>query len=185
MSRRYPTPRLPGSWGGPADLGARIHVARDDGDLCVAVEVTDDRHCNTQSGPAIGDGDALQIGIATREGHRTFGVAATADGVRVHQWQPDDTKLLEVLDCAVVRDDAKGATRYELRLDLTYTLSEAQGGKVLLKKTKPVFITADATDQPYSGIAAQQDSQARAASEAAALIRVDVALAISEATAGQ
>jgi len=118
VSRRYPTPRLPESWGGPADLGARIHVARDDGDLCVAVEVTDDRHCNTQSGPAIGDGDALQIGIATREGHRTFGVAATADGVRVHQWQPDDTKLLEVLDCAVVRDDAKGATRYELRLPL-------------------------------------------------------------------
>ena len=72
----------------------------------------------SQSGPAIGDGDALQIGIATKGGHRTLGVAATADGVRVHQWQPDDTKLLEVLDCAVVRDDAKGATRYELRLPL-------------------------------------------------------------------
>jgi LPS-assembly lipoprotein len=75
------------------------------------------------------------------------------------------------------------ASRYELRLDLTYTLTEVQGGKVLLKKTKPVFITADATDQPYAGIAAQQDSQRRAASEAATLIRVDVALAVSEASA--
>lgn len=116
VSRRYPTPRLPESWAGPADLGARIHVARDEGDLCIAVEVTDDRHFNTRNGPAIGDGDAIQIGINAGGGHHTLGVALTSDGVRVHQWQPDDTKLLEMLDCAVVRDDAGRATRYELRL---------------------------------------------------------------------
>ena len=116
VSRRYPTPRLPASWGGPADLGARIHVARDEGDLCIGVEVTDDRHFNTRSGSAIGNGDALQIGLDTAEGHRSFGVALTGDGVRVHQWQPDDTKLLDSIDCAVVRDDADAVTRYELRL---------------------------------------------------------------------
>ena len=69
-------------------------------------------------------------------------------------------------------------TRYELRLDVTYTLTEVPGGREILKRTKPVFVSADATDQPYAGIAAQQDSEQRAASEAADLIKTDVALAL-------
>ena len=118
VSRRFPTPRLPDCWGGPADLGARIHVAREGADLCVAVEVTDDRHFNDRSGAAITDGDSVQIGISTRDGHRSFGLARTAAGVVFHQWQPSDESLLKAVDCAVARDDAKAVTRYELRLPL-------------------------------------------------------------------
>lgn len=84
-----------------------------------------------------------------------------ADRRRARGLQPDDTP-----------------TRYELRLDVTYTLTEAPSGREILKKTKPLFITSDATDQPYAGIAAQQDAEQRAASEAAELIKTDVALAL-------
>jgi LPS-assembly lipoprotein len=70
-------------------------------------------------------------------------------------------------------------TRYELRLDVTYVLTELPGGKVLLTRTRPVFISADAVVQPYASIAAQEDSEQRAASEAAQAIRTDVALTLS------
>ncbi len=71
------------------------------------------------------------------------------------------------------------ATRYELRLDVSYTLTEINGGKVLLKKTRPVFVSDNQTQEPYANIAAQQDSQLRAATEAAQMIKTDVALAVS------
>ncbi len=70
-------------------------------------------------------------------------------------------------------------TRYELRLDVGYTLTEIDGGKVLLKATRPVFISADAVVQPYASIAAQNDSEERAATEAAQIVRTDVALALA------
>jgi LPS-assembly lipoprotein len=69
-------------------------------------------------------------------------------------------------------------TRYEQRLDVTYTLTRLPGGEVVLKQTKPVFVTADASYEPYAGIVAQQDSEARAAGETAEMIRTDVALAL-------
>ncbi len=116
VSRRFPTPRLPNCWGGPADLGARIFIAKDGNDLCFAVEVTDDRHFNNRTGTDIAEGDSLQIGISTQDGHRSFGLAKTADGVVFHQWQAAEESLLKLVDCAVTRDDAKAVTRYELRL---------------------------------------------------------------------
>ncbi len=70
-------------------------------------------------------------------------------------------------------------TRYELHLDVTYTLAEAEGGKVILKKMRPVFVSADAVVDPYASVAAQQDSQQRAAEEAAEIIRTDVSLALA------
>jgi len=70
-------------------------------------------------------------------------------------------------------------TRYELKLDLTYTLTEIAGGKVVLKGAKPIFISTDAVVQPYASVAAQQDAELRAATEAAELIRTDVALALA------
>ena len=69
-------------------------------------------------------------------------------------------------------------TRYELRLDVTYTLTEIEGGKVLLKQTRPVLVSSDAVVQPYASIASQEDSEQRAASSAAVIIRTDVALAL-------
>src|SRR3569832_2423059 len=64
-------------------------------------------------------------------------------------------------------------TRYELKLDLTYTLTEIAGGKVVLKGAKPIFISTDAVVQPYASVAAQQDAELRAATEAAELIRTN------------
>ena len=89
---------------------------------------------------------------------------------------------------AVVMDESRRArglnpddtpTRYELRLQLTYTLTDTSTGQVVLKASKPVMISTDAVLQPYASIAAQQDAELRAATEAAQLIRTDVALALS------
>ena len=70
-------------------------------------------------------------------------------------------------------------TRYELHLDVTYTLVEAEGGKTILKQTRPVFVSSDAVVDPYASLAAQEDSQERAAEEAAEIIRTDVSLALA------
>ena len=70
-------------------------------------------------------------------------------------------------------------TRYELHLDVSYTLVDAENGKTLLKETRPVFVSADAVVDPYASIAAQEDSEQRAAQDAAQIIRTDVALALS------
>jgi LPS-assembly lipoprotein len=70
-------------------------------------------------------------------------------------------------------------TRYELHLDVGYTLTEIEGGKVLLKGMRPVFISSDAVVQPYASIAAQGSSEERAASEAAQIVRTEVVLALA------
>jgi LPS-assembly lipoprotein len=67
------------------------------------------------------------------------------------------------------------ANRYELQLTATYVLTEISTGKVLLQRTMPVNVTADATAEPYASVVAQQDSQLRAATEAAEVIKTDVA----------
>jgi LPS-assembly lipoprotein len=70
-------------------------------------------------------------------------------------------------------------TRYELRLDVSYTLTDVHDRRVLLKETRPVFISSVSVVQPYSQVTAQQDSQERAAMAAAQIIRNDVALVLS------
>lgn len=67
------------------------------------------------------------------------------------------------------------ANRYETRLTVQYELIDAADRRVLLRSNRPVFVTYDVADAPYAGIAAGQDGQERAASEAARLIRTDLA----------
>ncbi|NEX91538.1 LPS assembly lipoprotein LptE [Caulobacter sp. 17J65-9] len=67
------------------------------------------------------------------------------------------------------------ATSYELDVDVNYTLVELKTGAVLMQKYTPVTVTYAATNQPYAGIVAQEDSQNRAAQQAAQLIKTDVA----------
>jgi len=67
------------------------------------------------------------------------------------------------------------AARYELGLTVTYTLVETATGAVMLNRTAQVPVTYDATDQPYAGIVAQQEGQARAATAAAEIVRTDLA----------
>lgn len=71
------------------------------------------------------------------------------------------------------------ADRYELRLRVSYTLTRVATGEVVLQRTSPVSVTADATAQPYAGIASQQDSEERAASEAAQIMTTEIARALA------
>ena len=70
-------------------------------------------------------------------------------------------------------DDA--ASRYELTIVVAYTLTEIATGTALHSGEETVLISYDAVDAPYAGIAAQQNSQERAAAEAARRIRLNLA----------
>ena len=71
---------------------------------------------------------------------------------------------------------ANVAERYESHLRVTYELVELSSGKIIKTAVEPVEVTYAATDQPYAGIAAEQDAQQRAADEAAQRIRIDLAV---------
>jgi len=66
------------------------------------------------------------------------------------------------------------ARRYENHVLITYDLVDLVGGKVVKSGSEPIEITYAASDQPYAGIAAQQDAQERAAADAAQRIRVQL-----------
>ena len=70
------------------------------------------------------------------------------------------------------------ATRYELTVKATWTLTPASGGTPLAG-TETVTTTYAAADQPYAAIAAQQDGEERAAAELARLIRLDLMQALA------
>lgn len=67
------------------------------------------------------------------------------------------------------------ANSYELAVDVAYTLTDLTSGAVILNKAMPVTVTYAATDQPYAGIVAQEDSQTRAARQTAEIIKTDLA----------
>ena len=67
------------------------------------------------------------------------------------------------------------ASRYEFTVVVDYTLTELATGAVLHSGQETVLISYDAVDAPYAGIAAQQNSQERAAAEAARRIRLNLA----------
>ncbi|HZZ34816.1 MAG TPA: LPS assembly lipoprotein LptE [Caulobacteraceae bacterium] len=70
------------------------------------------------------------------------------------------------------RDDV--AERYELGITVRYILTEIATGKVAHSGAVTTEVSYDAADQPYAGIAARQDSQQRAASDAARKIQLDL-----------
>ncbi len=107
-------------WQGPGDMSARVYLGWDGEALCLAAEVTDDRHFNAKTGEGISSGDALKMGLATAEGvHWNIGLALTKAGVALHQWEGEGDALVKAAGCAVTRDDKAGITCYELRLPLT------------------------------------------------------------------
>lgn len=69
-------------------------------------------------------------------------------------------------------DDA--ATRYELAVQANWTLTDRTTGARVASGSRPILVTYDASIQPYAGVAALDDAQERAASQAAQLIRVDL-----------
>ena len=71
------------------------------------------------------------------------------------------------------------ATRYELTVRGTWTLTPTDGGPVL-SGVETVTTTYAAADQPFAAIAAQQDGEDRAAAELARLIRLGLMRALSD-----
>ena len=67
------------------------------------------------------------------------------------------------------------ASRYELTLKVDYVLNEIAGGREMARGSHTVLVSYPAVTSPYAGVVAQQDSQQRAATEAARRIRLDLA----------
>lgn len=67
------------------------------------------------------------------------------------------------------------ATRYEMTLTANYKLTELATGAVVKAGTAASTVTYDSADQPYASIAAQQDSQERAAAETARRLQLELA----------
>jgi len=116
---RFSTGVTARGWQGPSDLGVDLYLGWDGDSLCIAADVTDDRHFNTRSGDGIWDGDALQMGIDTGDGSGTiFALALTTNGVVFHQFEGRGAKLATNAGRNVIRDEEAGKTRYELTLPL-------------------------------------------------------------------
>ncbi len=67
------------------------------------------------------------------------------------------------------------ANRYELSLTAYWHLMDTKTGKSVYSGVTSAAVTYDSADQPYASIAAQQDSQERAATELARRIQLDLA----------
>ena len=67
------------------------------------------------------------------------------------------------------------ANRYELRMTVKWRLGDAKTNAEIRRGQTEVAVTYDSADQPYSAIAAQNDGQERAATEAARKIQLDLA----------
>ncbi|HWU79120.1 MAG TPA: LPS assembly lipoprotein LptE [Caulobacter sp.] len=67
------------------------------------------------------------------------------------------------------------ANRYELTLTAYWQLTDTKTGKRVRSGVTNAAVTYDSADQPYASIAAQQDSQERAATELARRIQLDLA----------
>ena len=68
------------------------------------------------------------------------------------------------------------ATLYETHVTVSYQLIDIATGRLVKGGVEPIQVVYDVADQPYAGIAAQQNSQERAAQEAAERIRTDLAI---------
>lgn len=66
------------------------------------------------------------------------------------------------------------AERYETHVRVSYDLIELATGKTIKSDVEPVEVTYGSTNQPYAGVAAQENAEERAADEAAQRIRIDL-----------
>lgn len=85
----------------------------------------------------------------------------------------------QVRDPRGLRED-NTAERYEVQVTVRYTLTEMATGKVATTGTVTSEVSYDAADQPYAGIAAREDTQRRAASDAARRIRLALSAWLSK-----
>jgi len=88
-------------------------------------------------------------------------------------WRLDLTPI-QTRDPRGLRPD-NVAERYELGLDVTYALTAIATGEVVRRGEVHSRVSYDAADAPFAGIAARQDSQDRAAADAARRIQIELA----------
>lgn len=81
-----------------------------------------------------------------------------------------------------LREDAV-VSRYEYGLGVDYRLVDASGAAVKSGHVDSE-VTYDSEDQPYAGIAAQQDAESRAAADAAHRIQLELASWLAGRTGG-
>jgi LPS-assembly lipoprotein len=67
------------------------------------------------------------------------------------------------------------ASRYEVDVNTTYSLVEIATRKVVTSGVVKINVTYDSADQPYAGVAAEQDGEQRAAEQSAQRIRLELA----------
>ncbi|HEY7853076.1 MAG TPA: LPS assembly lipoprotein LptE [Caulobacteraceae bacterium] len=67
------------------------------------------------------------------------------------------------------------AQRYQVGITVAYTLTNLSTGEVAHTGQVASQVSYDAANDPYAGIAARQDSQQRAATDAARKIQIDLA----------
>jgi LPS-assembly lipoprotein len=70
---------------------------------------------------------------------------------------------------------ANVASRYEVDLSTTYTLTEIATNKVVTRGLVSVNVTYDVQSQPYASLSAQQDGERRVAEQAADRLRIELA----------
>lgn len=138
--------------------------------------------------PVYGDagvGSSLsRIAVTTQDDRLGYRVreqledALGRDGAQVPLWRLETA--LEQSRRPLGRRIDDTATRYELTVRGTWTLTPTDGGDAR-SGVETVTTTYAAADQPFAAIAAQQDGEERAAAEMARLIR----LALMRALSGQ
>src|SRR5437016_2415458 len=98
--------------------------------------------------------------------------ALARDKAAPPQWRLD-MEITATRDPRGLRADDV-AERYEVGITVRYVLTEVSSGKVAHTGAVTTEVSYDAADQPYAGIAARQDTQQRAANDAARKIHLDL-----------
>ena len=112
------------NWKGPEDLSATARLSQDGQNFILAVDVTDDRHCQPFSGSGVWQGDCVQFAIAVPEhsGLWEIGLTRRDDGKNeVFCWStPDGLDPAPVMKTAVLKTERNGnRTSYQVSIPLT------------------------------------------------------------------
>lgn len=137
--------------------------------------------------PVYGDagvGSSLsRIAVSTQDDRLGYRVreqledALGRDGTQAPLWRLNT--VLEQSRRPLGRRIDDTATRYELTVRGTWTLTSTEGGQAR-SGVETVTTTYAAADQPFAAIASQQDGEERAAAEMARLIRLALMRALSD-----
>jgi len=120
------------------------------------------------------------IEVSAPHGRTNFLLGQSLDDALAHDREAPATYQLKVETAE--RTFPRGLTinnvaeRYETHLRVTYQLIELSTGKTIKSDVVPVEVTYASTNQPYAGVAAQQDAEQRAAADAADRIRLELAV---------